>query len=354
MRLGAPVALHQALRGERAAVHGVRVGVVQLAQLERVDAELCRQLVEDALERPGSLDEPGRAEGGHRRDVQLGAVLDRPDVLAGVEQLRRPCRRRQPARPAERAGVLAAERGQRPVGPSRRGHALARGVAVAADDVLLAPGERAAHRAARPLRQLGREENVIADAGLGPEAAAHELADHPHLVLAAGRGPRPDRGGYPRCTGSRRRRRGRRHATRRRTGASRAGCGSASASCTRPRRRRRPGRGPARSRLARSVATPGSASRAPPPRRRRAAARAPPTRPRSARARPVPAPVSRPRRPPPRRLRNALPPRSRPPLPARRRRARREPLPPRRGRCGAPSRARTGCAGARSRASRGA
>ena len=183
VRFRAPVALHQALRGERAAVHGVRVRVVELAQLERVDAELRRQLVEDALERPRPLDETGRAERGHRRDVQLRAVLDRAHVLAGIEQLRRPGGRRQPARPAERAGVLAAERGQRPVGPPRRGDALAGGVAVAADDVLLAARERAAHRPARPLRQLGCEEDVVADAGLGPEAAAHELADHPHFVL---------------------------------------------------------------------------------------------------------------------------------------------------------------------------
>ena len=150
VRLRAPVALHQALRGERAAVHGVRVRVVELAQLERVDAELRRELVEDALERPRPLDEAGRAERGHRREVQLRAVLDRADVLAGVEQLRRPCCRRQPARPAERAGVLAAEGGQRPVGPSRRGHALARGVAIAGDDVLLAPGEP--QRTGRPVR----------------------------------------------------------------------------------------------------------------------------------------------------------------------------------------------------------
>src|SRR4029079_17551368 len=97
-------------------------------------------------------------------------------VLAGVEQLRWSGCRRQPARPAERAGVLAAEGGQRPVGPCRRGHALARGVAIAGDDVLLAPGEAAAHGSAGPLRELGREEDVVADAGLGAEAAAHEFA----------------------------------------------------------------------------------------------------------------------------------------------------------------------------------
>ena len=110
VRLGAPVALHQALRRVRTPVHRVGVRVVELPQLERIDADLRRELVEHALERPRSLDEARRAEGGHRRQVQLRAVLDRADVVAGVEQLRRAGGRRQPAVPAERARVLAAER----------------------------------------------------------------------------------------------------------------------------------------------------------------------------------------------------------------------------------------------------
>ena len=183
VRLRAAIALHQALRREGSAVHRVGMRVVELPQLERVDPELRRELVEQALERPRPLDEAGRAEGGHRRDVQLRAVLDRLHVLAGVEQLRRPGGRRQPAFPAERARVLAPERGQRPVRPRRGGHPLARRVAVAADDVLLAARERAAHRPPRPFRQLGCEHEVVADSVLGAEAAAHELADHPHLVL---------------------------------------------------------------------------------------------------------------------------------------------------------------------------
>ena len=60
---------------------------------------------------------------------------------------------------------------------------LARRVAVAADDVLLAARERAADRSPRPLRELGCEQEVVAEPVLGAEAAAHELADHTHLVL---------------------------------------------------------------------------------------------------------------------------------------------------------------------------
>ena len=62
-------------------------------------------------------------------------------------------------------------------------------VAVAADDVLVAPRDGATHRAAGPLRELGREQDRVVEARLRAEAAAHELADDAHLV-----GRHPERG----------------------------------------------------------------------------------------------------------------------------------------------------------------
>ena len=70
--------------------------------------------------------------------------------------------------------------------PSARagcGDALHGRVPVPADDVLLAPRERAAHGPAGPLRELGREQDVVAGAVLRAEAAAHELADDANPVL---------------------------------------------------------------------------------------------------------------------------------------------------------------------------
>ncbi len=64
--------------------------------------------------------------------------------------------------------------------PSARAPAVTRctrRVAVAADDVLVAARDGAADRAARTARELGREQDVVPDAVLRPEAAAHELAD---------------------------------------------------------------------------------------------------------------------------------------------------------------------------------
>ena len=71
MRLGAPVALEQVLAAERAAVGRVVFGVVAAAQLERVEAELRGELVEQALEPERALDEPRRAKRLHRRQVEL-------------------------------------------------------------------------------------------------------------------------------------------------------------------------------------------------------------------------------------------------------------------------------------------
>ena len=156
--------------------------VVELSQLERVDAELCGELVEQALERPRALDEAGRAESGHRRQVQLGSVLDRAHVVAGVEQLHGAGRRHEPAVPPERAGVLAAERGERAVRAGGCGDVLPGRVAVPADDVLVAARDGAARRAPGPLRELGGEQDGVVEACLRAEAAAHELADDAHLV----------------------------------------------------------------------------------------------------------------------------------------------------------------------------
>ena len=72
VRLGARVALLEVLGGERRAV--VRGRVVPAAQLERVDVELRRELVDQALEPERPLDEAGRAERLHRRRVDLRAV----------------------------------------------------------------------------------------------------------------------------------------------------------------------------------------------------------------------------------------------------------------------------------------
>ena len=135
-------------------------------------------------------------------------------VLARVQQLHRPRGRRQPAAPAERAEVLAAERGQRAVRARARGDALDRRVAVAGDHVLLAARHRAANRPAGAARQLGGDARVVAGAVLRAEAAAHVLADDAHLVRREAERARRPRRGRPRCTASRRRRRARRRATR--------------------------------------------------------------------------------------------------------------------------------------------
>src|SRR5439155_9284909 len=107
------------------------------------DVELRRQLVQQALEAEGSLDEARRTERLHRRRVQLRRVLERVHVVARVEHLHRTRGRGVPARPAERGDELAFERGERAVGSRARTELLDRRVAVPRVEVLLATRERA-------------------------------------------------------------------------------------------------------------------------------------------------------------------------------------------------------------------
>jgi hypothetical protein len=78
--------------------------------------------------------------------------------------------------------------GQGSVG-ARAGHEpLDRGVAIAADEVLLAAAERAAHWGAGLACEGDRDEGVVAGVVLGAEASAHEVADDAHLVARQAEG----------------------------------------------------------------------------------------------------------------------------------------------------------------------
>ncbi len=148
------VARREVLRGVRRAV--VRVRVVASPQLERVEVELRGELVDQALEPERPLDEAGRAERLHRRRVDLRAVADGAHVVARVEHLHRPVGHRRPAAPADRVDELAAERDDRAVAARADDELLDRRVAVAGGGVLLAPGQRAAHRPARAASRARR------------------------------------------------------------------------------------------------------------------------------------------------------------------------------------------------------
>ena len=183
VRLCAPVALVQVLAAVGPVALGLAVGVVAAADLERVEVELRRELVEQALEPEGALDEARRAERPHRRRVHLRAARGRLHVRAGVEHLHRALDERVPAEPADRVHVLAAERGERAVGARTGDEPLDRRIAVAGGDVLLATRERAAHRPPGARRERGGDQRVVTGVRLRAEAAAHELADDPHPVL---------------------------------------------------------------------------------------------------------------------------------------------------------------------------
>ena len=135
---------------------------------------LGRELVEQALERPGPLDEAGRAKNGHPQEVRLRAVLDRPDVHQAWRSCIGPAvDGNQPVHPSAQEYSPPRAVGTRR--PAHRSHALARSVEVATDDVSPRAGELRRLTSPSPSASRARpKEDVVADAGLGAEAAAHD------------------------------------------------------------------------------------------------------------------------------------------------------------------------------------
>ena len=162
VRLGAAVALEQLLAAVRTLVGVVLIGVVLAAQLERVEVELGRELVEQRLEPERPFDEPGCAERLHRRLVDLrrrtSSCSRSRTRRASASVLRsRTTSRAQPTAltnsPPSAVSVPSLLRADR--------QPLDRRVAVAGRDVLLAPGQRALDGPAGSLRELGRDERVV-------------------------------------------------------------------------------------------------------------------------------------------------------------------------------------------------
>ncbi len=182
MRLGPPVALEQVLGGERPTVDRVVVAVVALPELQRIEVELGRELVHQALEAEGALDVAGRAERLHRRRVEPRAALEDADVLAGVEHLHGTAGRGEPAVPACRVDELALERRQRPVRAGSGTQTLDRRVAVPGVEVLLAPVERALDRTSRLPGEIGGDVGVVPRPVLRAESAAHEAAHDADVI----------------------------------------------------------------------------------------------------------------------------------------------------------------------------
>ncbi len=243
MRLGQAVALEQVLGRIGPSRHGIVGGVIAAAQLERVEVELSRQLVEQALQREGSLDETGSAERAHRREVQLRGLGHRPHVRARVEHLHRAFEHRGEPRTARRVDELAFERSQRAVGPGSRDDALDGRIAVPCRHVMLPPGERARDGPAGALRQLGRDEGVGRPRSSWSQKPPPMCSQTTRIRSEVrSRAPRQARPGRPRRSGSRCAPR----ASRRRSGrprrAARVSCGSRSVSGRSPPRRRPPRR----------------------------------------------------------------------------------------------------------------
>jgi hypothetical protein len=89
--------------------------VIPPPQLERIELEARRDLIEQALEAERSLDETGSPKGGVRRRVQLRAVLHGAHVFACVEHLHRASSRARESVRTDGHHELSLECRQRPV-----------------------------------------------------------------------------------------------------------------------------------------------------------------------------------------------------------------------------------------------
>ncbi len=186
----AVVAGEQLLAGVRQPAHLVDVRVVAAAQLERVERERERELVDRLLERRRALHHAGGPEGVLRAQVRLHREGQRAHVGAAVQRAGRDQHREDPAALPHRDHGIRVDCGDRAVSTRAETNGLAGRSTTATVELLGMAVVHEPHRPARDPRELGRRERLEARALLGTEAAADELGPHPDVVLAQPERPR--------------------------------------------------------------------------------------------------------------------------------------------------------------------
>ena len=156
---------------------------VLATQRQRVHAEFARQCVHGALERERALHVSRGAERGHRASVRIHGGLGGAHVGAGVHLVVDLARPGEPAADAHHHLAFHRDGRERAVLLRGERHALDRGGAVTAVDLLTFAIEHAAHRLAGFARQCRRDVGGHRRAVLRTEPAAHVVLDHAHLRL---------------------------------------------------------------------------------------------------------------------------------------------------------------------------
>ena len=161
-------------------------GVVAGAEVERVDAELFRELVHHRFESEGALRMAGSPERGGRACVREHVELFGSHVVAGVDVLERPGGSGAPVGPSV-AVHDEVERRQLAVFGRARLDPLDRGGAVSNRQVLLLAVEEELDRRPGLLREPGRRHALDARPELGAEASAHVFGRDMDLGLVEGK-----------------------------------------------------------------------------------------------------------------------------------------------------------------------
>ena len=186
----AVVAGEQLLARVRQARSLVVVDVVPAPQLERVEVERGRQLVDRLVEDGDAFHDTRSAECILRAEARAHREDHRPHVGAGVE---RQCRLRHGEDPPACAHLddcRELDRLERPVAAGAKRHGLTGPSPTTADELVLVPRQHEPHRSPRGPRELGGEKCLDSGALLGAEPTADELGDDPHLL-----GGEPEPGG---------------------------------------------------------------------------------------------------------------------------------------------------------------
>ena len=169
--------------------HLVDVGVVAAAQLERIEVERERELVDRLLERSSAFHHAGRAKRVLGAKVRLHGKRQRPHVGAAVQGAGGDQHGEHPPASPHRDHGVGVDRGDRAVAPRTEAHRLAGRGAPPAVELLGMPVVDEAHRPAGDPGELGRGERLEAGSLLGAEPAADELRPHADSILAE-----PERG----------------------------------------------------------------------------------------------------------------------------------------------------------------
>ena len=180
----AVVALQEMLARVGQAARLIDVDVVASPQLERIDVQRQRELVDRLLERRRAFHHAGRAKRVLGAEVGLRRERQRTHIGAAIERACGVQHGEHPASLPHRDDRIDVDRRKRAVPARTETHGLERGAASAPVELLCMTVVDESYGPAGEPRELGRSERLEACALFRAEPATDELRPHANVVLA--------------------------------------------------------------------------------------------------------------------------------------------------------------------------